>query len=64
MKLLNCNSRCAAVFVRSLDYFDGVHVARAAVRFGGASARGGAVALLGGASKLSCCGLADGQLRE
>lgn len=50
--------------VWSVNYFDGVYVARAGVCSGGASASGGAGALLGGARKLSGCGLTHGELNE
>lgn len=52
------------VHVWSVNYFDGVYVARAGVCSGGASASGGAVALLWGARKFCSCGLADGELKQ
>lgn len=50
--------------VWSVNYFDGVYMACAGVCSGGASASGGAGALLGGARKLSGRGLTDSELKE
>ena len=50
--------------VWSVNYFDGVYMARAGLWSGGASASGGAVAMLGGARKLCSRGLTDCELRE
>lgn len=56
------SERCVSVW--SVNHFDGVYVARAGVCFGGASATGGALALLGGTRIFSSCGLTDGELKE
>lgn len=50
--------------VWSVNHFDRVCVARAAVHPGRASACAGVAALLGGTMKLGNCSLAHGRLKE